>query len=91
MRIRDQRREEDFNNGITNCPECGTNLDWEYSRRPNSAEVDHKIPFSAGGTDTFENTQIICRRCNQSLGGKVGKKHQVILAVKVKYQTAIKW
>ena len=91
MRIRDQRREEDFNNGITNCPECGIAMDWEYSGRPNSAEVDHILSHSMGGTDTFENTRTCCRQCNQSLGGKLGKKRQVIQTVKVKYQTAIKW
>src|SRR5699024_9889149 len=71
-KIRDKRRQHDFDLGLTNCPNCNVYLDWEYSKRPNSAEVDHKIPFSAGGADTFENTQIICRRCNQSLGGKLG-------------------
>ena len=91
MRIRDERLEQDFNNGMTNCVECKVILDWEYSRRPNSAEVDHIIPHSQGGADVLENTRTCCRRCNQSLGGKLGKKKQGIAAVKVKYQTAIKW
>jgi len=27
-------------------------------------ELDHKVPLSRGGTDTFDNLQAICRKCN---------------------------
>ncbi|RLP70879.1 HNH endonuclease [Mycetocola reblochoni] len=55
---------------LTTCPECNTTLNWEQGQQPNSAEVDHIIPHAQGGQDTYGNTRIICRRCNQSLGAK---------------------
>lgn len=58
---------------ITHCPRCATPLDWQHGRRPNSAEVDHITPHSAGGKDTPDNAQILCRRCNQQLGAKQTK------------------
>lgn len=62
--------------GITNCPECGTPLDYNVSRQPNSAEPDHIIPAAQarelGWTDQQLNNptngRAICRRCNQSRG-----------------------
>lgn len=91
MKVRDQRREHDFNNGLTNCPSCRVWLDWEYTRRPNSAEVDHILPHAQGGQDVFENTQILCRLCNQRSGAKLGNKRRVSRAVKVEYTTKIDW
>src|SRR5690625_3133179 len=91
MRIRDQRRKIDLDDGLTNCPDCGIAMDWEYSGRPNSAEVDHIIPHARGGTDTFENTRTICRLCNQRLGGKVGAKRSISVTQKVEYRTVIEW
>jgi hypothetical protein len=32
---------------------------------PGSASVDHIVPFSAGGTDTYRNTQAAHLRCNR--------------------------
>ncbi|WP_366909372.1 HNH endonuclease [Nesterenkonia sp.] len=61
-----------FESGLTRCPLCGTWLNWEYSRRPDSPEPDHVIPYSQGGTDTIENVRVICRRCNQRLGARAG-------------------
>ncbi|MCC3277520.1 HNH endonuclease [Arthrobacter sp. zg-Y20] len=49
-------------------------MDWEYSGRPDSAEVDHIIPHAQGGPDTIENTRVICRQCNQRLGGRMNKR-----------------
>ena len=66
MRRRHQARAE----GLTHCPECHVQLDWEQGRTPTSAEVDHIIPHAHGGPDSFDNTRIICRKCNQSLGAK---------------------
>lgn len=37
---------------------------------PNAPEVDHIIPFDAGGAHTWENVQCACRKCN---GDKKGK------------------
>ena len=73
-RVRDQARANALDQGLTRCPRCRTGLDWEYSGRPNSAEVDHITPHIQGGADTIENTRIICRRCNQQLGGALNKR-----------------
>ena len=90
-RVRQQRLDHDFNNGLTRCTSCGIHLDWEYTRRPNSAEPDHIIPHSQGGPDTFENTRTICRNCNQRSGGKLGAKRGIVAARKVEYSTVIEW
>ena len=90
-KLRAKRRQHDFDNGLTQCPECNIWLDWEYSLRPNSAEVDHIIPASQGGQDTFENCRVICRQCNQRLGAKVGNKRKAKQAVKVEYKTKLNW
>lgn len=68
--IAKQRRHRAQQEGLTHCPECSTLLDWEQGRTPSSAEVDHIIPHAHGGPDTLDNTRIVCRRCNQSLGAK---------------------
>lgn len=57
--------------GLTQCPLCRTDLDYMRGRLPNSAEVDHILPHSLGGTDTIDNVRVICRRCNQSRGNKM--------------------
>ena len=56
------------NQGITHCPNCGVWLDYEQARKPNSAEPDHIIPHSLGGTNTVDNGRVLCRHCNQSRG-----------------------
>ena len=90
-RIRDQRRKHDFENGLTNCPECGVWLDWERGLQPNSAEVDHIIPHALGGQDTITNTRTVCRLDNQRSGGKLGGKRRVSNTKRVRYQTVIDW
>jgi len=74
MRIRDKARAQAIEQGQARCPLCGVALDWEYSGRPNSAEVDHVIPHSQGGLDAIENTRIICRLDNQRLGGALNRR-----------------
>ena len=91
MRIRDQRRKIDLDEGLTNCPDCGIAMDWEYSGRPNSAEVDHIIPHALGGQDTLSNTRTVCRLDNQRSGGRLGGKRRVYNAQRVRYETVIDW
>lgn len=33
--------------------------------------VDHIVPLSLGGTDTLDNVQLTCKRCNSSKGKKI--------------------
>ena len=73
-RVAKQRLDHDRDAGITRCPLCGVGLDWINSRRPNSPEPDHIIPWAQGGKDTFENTRTICRLDNQRLGAMQGRK-----------------
>ncbi|WP_370540789.1 HNH endonuclease [Brachybacterium sp. FME24] len=74
---------------MTNCSSCGVGLDYEYSKRPNSAEVDHVLPHSRGGTDTLDNTTVICRWCNQRKGN--GRALARPKPVAVEPTTRVKW
>lgn len=65
---------EGKNKGITHCPFCHCLLDYERTRRPNSAEPDHILPVRWGGKNTLDNGRVICRRCNQSRGSNVSPK-----------------
>lgn len=60
--------------GMTDCPSCGIPLDWTRSRRPNSPEADHKVPYAKGGRDEVSNVRVICRRCNQQRGALDGHR-----------------
>lgn len=72
--IRKRAIQRAIRDGVTHCVECGVLIDYENGLRPNSAEADHIIPWSQAKTDSLDNTRIICRRCNQSLGGKQSKR-----------------
>ena len=78
-RIAAQAKANALDQGLTRCPRCRVGLDWEYSRRPNSPEADHILPYSKGGTDTLENVRIICRKCNQELGGMLTKRVRPVI------------
>lgn len=62
--------------GQTTCPICHRHIDWNSHGQPDSPEADHIIPHSRGGSDTIENIRIICKQCNQQLGGKLARKKQ---------------
>jgi len=55
-------------NGQDQCPHCHVILDYVTPKQPNSAEADHIVPHSLGGTDTMDNIEVICRHCNGSKG-----------------------
>lgn len=55
--------------GKERCTYCGTQLD-RKSGKPNSAEIDHKQPYSKGGKTEDSNLDAACRTCNRSKGAK---------------------
>ena len=60
--------------GITHCPACGTKLQYNNNgeRKPNSAEADHIIPASLGGTNHPDNGRVLCAKCNSRRGNGRG-------------------
>lgn len=46
-----------------------------------TAELDHIVPMSVGGSHSYENTQCACSRCNRTKGAKpMGQLHLAIAA-----------
>ena len=90
LRIRRQAIEQAINSNVFNCPTCGVGLDYEYSGRPNSAEVDHIIPHSLGGEDSLANTQIICRWCNQRKGNGT-RRRKPMVPKRLEPKTGVPW
>ena len=47
------------------CQLCGVNS------VVSQIEIDHIIPIALGGTNRFENLQLLCRRCNRRKGIRI--------------------
>jgi len=45
------------------CVKCNSNQDLEY---------DHMIPLSKGGSNSYKNLQLLCRKCNRSKSDNIG-------------------
>lgn len=56
------------------CRYCGREMEFIPGRdrayRPLLATIDHVVPICRGGSHTFANTVLACRRCNTSKNGK---------------------
>jgi len=46
------------------CIKCGSSVNLHF---------DHIIPFSKGGSNTVENIQILCSKCNIGKSNKIGE------------------
>lgn len=46
------------------CPGCKRHVEFDFM------DVDHKLPLKRGGTNDFENLQMLCRNCNSKKGAK---------------------
>lgn len=55
------------------CYLCGdpTPRDLRGTVHPRAPEIDHIVPKSRGGLDSYENTRACCRRCNLAKGSKL--------------------
>lgn len=42
------------------------------------ATIDHIIPSSLGGSDQWDNLQLLCRQCNGEKGATVGRSRNVV-------------
>lgn len=89
-RIRDHTKRQARASGLTQCPTCHNTLNWDTGKQPNSAEVDHIVPHSRGGTDTPDNLRILCRRCNQSRGNRTAPKLATVMKARP-LKTSRRW
>jgi hypothetical protein len=61
-------------NGQESCARCSQPLVWRGPKCDASPEVDHRTPYAVSGVavPTLDEVRVICRRCNRTLGGKLG-------------------
>lgn len=53
------------------CALCGIPVTTHDPQLPTHAELDHIVPVARGGTDTRDNVQVLCRKCNRRKGTKM--------------------
>lgn len=56
------------------CVECGFSM-FDNQIRRDWAELDHCIPWSAGGPDDSDNLRLLCNWCNQARSNHVDHAH----------------
>lgn len=86
-----KRRAQAKRDGVENCPRCGVRLDYTLGTRArNSVEVDHIVTVANGGRDEYENTMVLCGRCNRELSSKK-KKFNAKRSESFVLQTSRQW
>ena len=58
------------------------NFECQYCGKKSALTIDHVIPKSRGGKDTWENLTTACERCNVKKGNKTPKEAQMPLLTK---------
>lgn len=53
-----------------------------YCASPHGDTVDHILPTSRGGRNTWQNTVASCNRCNQNKGDRTPQEAGMVLRVK---------
>jgi hypothetical protein len=56
------------------CTECGEQIHSARRYEGDYAQLDHIIPFDAGGSSDVSNSQLLHAKCNQSKGARQGPK-----------------
>jgi 5-methylcytosine-specific restriction endonuclease McrA len=62
----------DVTNIVYFCKMCGR------VRTLGDLEVDHIIPVSLGGSDTLDNKQLLCSKCNREKGNAIKIKGKLV-------------
>jgi len=53
------------------CPLCGCTMEFDFIEMDSStATIDHVVPMSKGGKNSFYNIQLMCHKCNQKKAAK---------------------
>lgn len=54
------------------CQLCGKKLNPKHrgTYKDDAPELDHIIPWAAGGEHSYRNTQLACRKCNEEKGSE---------------------
>lgn len=68
-----------YNRDKFTCQHCNLVFDVPYYWDGESAilqdgeflEIDHVIPLAKGGSDSLDNKQALCRKCNNKKGSKI--------------------
>lgn len=58
------------------CALCGCELDFGPNHLADNAfQIDHITPLARSGTDTLDNLQAVCRRCNRAKSDSLPQSH----------------
>lgn len=63
------------------CPYCERPMTLANGRHaPQSPTRDHKVPSSRGGSNSLDNIEPCCRRCNEDKGSLTPDEYRAVLA-----------